>query len=178
MASAIAFMACGSSKTTSSEDANVDQAAKYAASITAKDLGEHLFIYASDAFEGRETGEPGQKTAVKYLKDFYVSEGIVSPLGGNDYFQEVPAEWINKNVRRGEYKDSENVVAFIKGSEKPEEIVVISAHLDHEGIKDGEIYNGADDDGSGTVAMLEIAQAFKMAVKAGKDQNVLSYFYM
>ena len=66
MASAIAFMACGSSKTTSSEDANVDQAAKYAASITAKDLGEHLFIYASDAFEGRDTGEPGQKMAVAY----------------------------------------------------------------------------------------------------------------
>ena len=168
MASAIAFMACGSSKTISNEDTNVDQAAKYAASITAKDLGEHLFIYASDAFEGRETGEPGQKTAVEYLKDFYVSEGIVSPLGGDDYFQEVPAEWINKNVRSGEYKDSENVVAFIKGTEKPEEIVVISAHLDHEGIKDGEIYNGADDDGSGTVAILEIAQAFQMAAKAGK----------
>ncbi|QNK76256.1 M28 family peptidase [Winogradskyella sp. PAMC22761] len=62
---------------------------------------------------------------------------------------------------------SENVVAFIKGSEKPDEIVVISAHLDHEGIKNGEIYNGADDDGSGTVAILEIAQAFKAAEKAG-----------
>ncbi|TXD47172.1 M28 family metallopeptidase [Polaribacter sp. IC073] len=168
VASAVAFMACGSSKTASNEDANVDQAAKYAASITAKDLGKHLFIYASDEFEGRNTGEPGQKKAVEYLKNFYVTEGIVSPLGGDDYFQEVPAEWINKNVRSGKFKDSENVVAFIKGSEKPDEIVVISAHLDHEGIKDGEIYNGADDDGSGTVAILEIAQAFQMAAKAGK----------
>jgi Zn-dependent M28 family amino/carboxypeptidase len=167
MASALAFMACGSSKSVSNNDTNVDQAAKYAASITAKDLGEHLFIYASDAFEGRNTGEPGQKKAVEYLKNFYVSEGIASPLGGADYFQEVPAEFLNKTAR-SPLKDSENVVAFIKGSEKPEEIVVISAHLDHEGIKDGEIYNGADDDGSGTVAMLEIAQAFKMAVKAGK----------
>ena len=168
MASTVAFMACSSSKTASNTAANVDQAAKYAASITAKDLGTHLFVYASDEFTGRETGEPGQKMAVAYLKDFYVKEGIASPLGGDDYFQEVPAEWINKNVRRGSYKDSENVVAFIKGTEKPDEIVVISAHLDHEGIKDGEIYNGADDDGSGTVAMLEIAQAFQMAAKAGK----------
>jgi Zn-dependent M28 family amino/carboxypeptidase len=168
MASAVAFMACSSSKTASNTAANVDQAAKYAASITAKDLGTHLFVYASDEFTGRETGEPGQKMAVAYLKDFYVKEGIASPLGGDDYFQEVPAEWINKNVRSGSYKDSENVVAFIKGTEKPDEIVVISAHLDHEGIKDGEIYNGADDDGSGTVAMLEIAQAFQMAAKAGK----------
>ena len=58
--------------------------------------------------------------------------------------------------------DTENVIAIIKGSEKPEEYVILSAHLDHVGIdKDGEIYNGADDDGSGTVALLEIAQAFK-----------------
>jgi hypothetical protein len=62
---------------------------------------------------------------------------------------------------------SENVAAFIKGSEKPDEIIVISAHLDHEGIKNGEIYNGADDDGSGTVAILEIAEAFKTAVNDG-----------
>ncbi|WP_088322928.1 M28 family metallopeptidase [Polaribacter tangerinus] len=168
LASAVAFIACGTSKTVSKEDANVDQAAKYAATITAKELGTHLFTYASDEFEGRNTGEPGQKKAVKYLKDFYVNEGISSPLGGDDYFQEVPTEWINKNTRRGEFKDSENVVAFIKGSEKPDEIVVISAHLDHEGIKNGQIYNGADDDGSGTVAILEIAQAFQMATKAGK----------
>jgi len=168
VASALVFMACGTSKEASIEDANVDQAAKYAATITAKDLGNHLFTYASDEFEGRETGEPGQKTAVEYLKNFYKSQGIVSPIGGDDYFQEVPAEWINKNTRRGKFKDSENVVAFIEGSEKPEEIVVISAHLDHEGVKNGIVYNGADDDGSGTVAMLEIAEAFQIAAKAGK----------
>jgi hypothetical protein len=168
VAGAIAFMACSTSKEASKEDANVDLAAKYATTITAKDLGNHLFTYASDEFEGRETGEPGQKMAVEYLKNFYKSQNIVSPIGGDDYFQEVPAEWINKNTRRGTYKDSENVVSFIEGSEKPEEIVVISAHLDHEGVKNGKVYNGADDDGSGTVAMLEIAEAFQLAVKAGK----------
>jgi Zn-dependent M28 family amino/carboxypeptidase len=169
VASALAFVACGSSKnSTNSEDSNVDQAAKYAASITAKDLGTHLYIYASDEFEGRNTGEPGQKKAIAYLKDFYVEQGIASALGGDDYFQEVPAEFLNKRKGRTPIKDSENVVAFIKGTEKPDEIVVISAHLDHEGVKDGEIYNGADDDGSGTVAILEIAQAFQMAAKAGK----------
>ena len=63
---------------------------------------------------------------------------------------------MSKLSRRGEIKDSENVLAFIKGSEKPEEIIVISAHLDHVGMnKDGEVFNGADDDGSGTVAVLE-----------------------
>lgn len=59
---------------------------------------------------------------------------------------------------------SENVVAYIKGSEKPDEYLVISSHLDHIGISaDGQINNGADDDGSGTVALLEIAEAFRKA---------------
>lgn len=169
MASAAALIACGSSKETASTDNDTtDFAAKYAKTITAKDLGKHLFIYASDEFEGRNTGEPGQKKAVKYLKDFYVSQGIASPLGGDDYFQEVPSEYLSNNRRGMTLKDSENVVAFIKGTEKPDEIVVISAHLDHEGVKNGEIYNGADDDGSGTVAILEIAEAFKQAADAGK----------
>ncbi|CAM1363303.1 Peptidase family M28 [Tenacibaculum sediminilitoris] len=170
IASAVALVACGSSKETANtdNDATTDQAAKYAKTITAKDLGKHLFIYASDEFEGRDTGESGQKKAVKYLKDFYVSQGITSPLGGDDYFQEVPSEYLSDNRRGITLKDSENVVAFIKGTEKPEEVVVISAHLDHEGVKNGKIYNGADDDGSGTVAILEIAEAFKQATDAGK----------
>lgn len=163
------FIACGSYKNQKKiENTSIDQAVKFAKSITAKDLGAHLFVYASDAFEGRNTGEPGQKKAVAYLKDFYKGKGIVSPIGGDDYFQEVPATFLNENNNRAVLKDSENVVAFIKGTEKPEEIIVISAHLDHEGIKNGEIYNGADDDGSGTVAILEIAEAFQMAAKAGK----------
>jgi Zn-dependent M28 family amino/carboxypeptidase len=160
------LVSCGTSQNAPKSDSNIDYAAKYAASITEKDLAKHLFIYASDEFEGRNTGEPGQKKAVAYLKNFYVEQGIASPLGGDDYFQEVPASFLNSGRARG-LKDSENVVAFIKGSEKPDEIVVISAHLDHEGIKNGKIYNGADDDGSGTVAILEIAEAFQKAAKDG-----------
>jgi len=162
------LMACSSSQNTAKEETNIDYAEKFATSITAEDLKTNLYIFASDEFEGRNTGEPGQKKAIEFLKNFYVSKGIASGLGGDNYYQEVPAEWINKNTRRGKYKDSENVLAFIKGSEKPDEIVVISAHLDHEGVKNGEIYNGADDDGSGSVAILEIAKAFKEAEKAGK----------
>lgn len=63
---------------------------------------------------------------------------------------------------------SENVVAYIEGSEFPDEYVVVSSHLDHIGISpDGQINNGADDDGSGTVSVLEIAQAFAQAKKDG-----------
>ena len=49
-----------------------------------------------------------------------------------------------------------------------EEYIVITSHLDHIGIHDGEVNNGADDDGSGTVAMLEIAEAFKLAYDNGE----------
>ena len=162
------FLACSSSQNTSKEIKTINNVGKYAATITAENLKTHLYIFASDEFEGRNTGEPGQKKATKYLKDFYVGQKIKSPLGADDYYQEVSAEFLNKNSRRGELKASENVLAFIEGTENPDEIIVISAHLDHEGIKDGEIYNGADDDGSGSMAILEIAEAFKMAVKEGK----------
>jgi Zn-dependent M28 family amino/carboxypeptidase len=167
--SIIAFLtSCSTSKNASELDATIDYAAKYAETITEKDLAKHLFIYASDEFEGRDTGEPGQKKAAAYLKDFYVQKGIASPIGGNDYYQEVPASFLNQSIRGRGLKDSENVVAFIKGSEKPDEVLVISAHLDHVGIKFGKVYNGADDDGSGTVAILEIAEAFQKAVEEGK----------
>jgi hypothetical protein len=64
--------------------------------------------------------------------------------------------------------DSENVAAIIKGTEKADEYIVISSHLDHIGLNpNGEVNNGADDDGSGTVAMLEIAEAFKAAADKG-----------
>ncbi|WP_407556724.1 M28 family peptidase [Winogradskyella sp. 4-2091] len=344
--STLLFLGCGSSSNKKSnsqvnEIENVDPA-EYASTITSEELKTMLYKYASDEFEGRNTGEKGQKMAVEYLKEKYQALDIPSPLGGEDYFQEVPLEKqrvsqakvsvngksyesykdqivlaasssINisadeiifvgygiddatysdyKNIdvtdkivlaKAGEPKDSlgnyitsgktentkwtngrqaisskreaakangakallyldsesfpryapyyqrqaasgatgrlslksdtdkllmlmidenlahalypkitensapmflnvnvnldvenqsesivsENVVAYIKGSEKPDEIIIISAHLDHEGIKNGEIYNGADDDGSGTVAILEIAEAFKKAEKDG-----------
>lgn len=164
------FIACSSNKNISTESTEntTDAATKFASSITAENLKKHLYVFASDEFEGRNTGEPGQKKAIQYLKDFYVNQQIKSPLGGDDYYQEVPATFLNKNSTNT-LKDSENVLAYIKGTEKPDEIIVISAHLDHIGVNnDGEIYNGADDDGSGSMAILEIAEAFKKAVKEGK----------
>ncbi|WP_445957357.1 M28 family metallopeptidase [Yeosuana sp.] len=154
----LAFTSCQAQKTMHS--VNI---ADYAQTITASDLKEALYIYASDDFEGRKTGEPGQKKAVEFIKNKYIGFGIKSPLANGDYFQHIPESFFRNGI-----KASENVVAFIKGIEKPDEVVIISAHLDHKGIsKDGQIYNGADDDGSGTVAVLGIAKAFQAAVKSG-----------
>lgn len=137
----------------------------YASTITATDIKEHLYIIAGDEMEGRMTGEKGQKLAAEYLRNFFMDEGIPSPVEEKNYYQHIPASYFS---RMTDPKASENVVAFIKGSEKPEEVIVISAHYDHVGVdKDGNIFNGADDDGSGTVALLEIAQAFQQAVQDG-----------
>jgi hypothetical protein len=148
---------------TSSKTADV---AKYMNTITAHDLSEHLYIVAADDKEGRDTGTKGQKEAGKYLIEQYKKNGISFPPGAVDFYQKVPSEFMAKGFAP-KLPDSENIWAFIKGVEKPEEILVISAHYDHVGMKNGEIYNGADDDGSGTVALLEIAQAFMQAKKEG-----------
>ena len=62
---------------------------------------------------------------------------------------------------------TENVLGFLEGTDKKEEVLVVSAHYDHLGMKHDTVYNGADDDGSGTVAVLAIAQAFAQAKKEG-----------
>ena len=62
---------------------------------------------------------------------------------------------------------ADNVAAIVRGTEFPDEYVILTAHLDHVGIQNGDIYNGADDNGSGTVAMLEIAEAFALAREQG-----------
>ena len=66
---------------------------------------------------------------------------------------------------------TENILGFLEGTDKKEEVLVITAHYDHVGmdptLKGDQIFNGADDDGSGTSAVLELAQAFTEAAKAG-----------
>ena len=63
--------------------------------------------------------------------------------------------------------NTENVLGFIEGTDKKDEYIILTAHYDHIGVDGAEINNGADDDGSGTVAVMEIAQAFSLAKKAG-----------
>ncbi|GAB3941745.1 hypothetical protein GCM10028805_05400 [Spirosoma harenae] len=74
-----------------------------------------------------------------------------------------------KADRIEEKTQSSNVLGFLEGTDKKDEVLVISSHYDHIGISpDGQINNGANDDGSGTVSVLEIAQAFAKAKAAGK----------
>jgi Zn-dependent M28 family amino/carboxypeptidase len=153
------FVACATSQENNSNNPVI-----YAESITAKELKDHLYVYASDEFEGRETGTPGETVAINYLKSQYKALDIQGGMPNGDYFMPMTLNAYRENTTI----DCNNVLAYIEGSEKPEELLVITAHLDHIGVEDdGQINNGADDDGSGTVAILEIAEAFQMAAQAG-----------
>ncbi|MEQ9466840.1 MAG: M28 family peptidase [Ekhidna sp.] len=87
-------------------------------------------------------------------------------------FEEIKAGDEAEVIFNADYLDkpigTENVLGLLKGTEKPDEILVITSHYDHVGIINGEIHNGADDDGSGTVSVLEIAEAFSEASKKKK----------
>lgn len=73
-----------------------------------------------------------------------------------------------KSQRGDELVETMNVMGFMEGTDKKDEVIVITAHYDHVGIdKKGQIYNGADDDGSGTCSILELAEAFANAKAAG-----------
>jgi hypothetical protein len=81
----------------------------------------------------------------------------------------------HETVKKVSFLESTNVLGYIEGTDKKDEWLIISAHYDHLGKRGNVIYYGADDDGSGTVGILEIAEAFSKAKAAGNGprRNVL-----
>lgn len=116
-------------------------------------LLQHIKTLSSDAFEGRRTGTKGAIKAKKYIINQFHTLGVL-PLRGS---YEQSFLFINK---RKEYNGT-NILGYIKGTYYPEKFIVVSAHYDHEGIKQGNIYNGADDNASGISALFSFAEYFK-----------------
>lgn len=146
---------------------------KYASTITSEELKVHVYDLTKDEFNGRMTGTKGHNAACAFIRDYYINEKISAPPKDDDYFQEIPKSYFSKKINA-----SQNVIAYLKGKEKPEELLVISGHSDHEGVIDGEIYYGADDNGSGTSAIMEIAQAFKIAYDDGyKPKRSIAFLH-
>lgn len=166
-ATSLFLLSCSTKKSiVSVRESKVVDPTKYMNTINEASLSKNLHVIASDEMEGRNTGEAGQKKAGLYIIEQYKALGIKNPPGSTDYYQKVPSEFMKKGFSP-KLGDSENIWAFIPGAEKPEEVLVISAHYDHVGMKNGEVFNGADDDGSGTVSLIEIAKAFMEAKKEG-----------
>lgn len=108
---------------------------------------------SSDAFEGRRTGTKGAKKARKYIVNEFYKLNVES--FGKSFEQKFYFAKGNK------FYEGTNILGFIKGSKYPTKYIVISAHYDHEGIKRGQIYNGADDNASGVSALFSFAEYFK-----------------
>lgn len=134
----------------------------YIDEISESKLKEQLKVIAADSMQGRDTGSEGIRKAAQYIVNQYKQQGVTHPPQAQGWFQTVPRAYM-----RNRFNDSDNIWAFIEGSEKPEEILVISAHYDHIGFKGETIFNGADDNGSGTVAVMELARVFQKAAQEG-----------
>jgi hypothetical protein len=153
---------------------------KFSETIIVEDLQRHLNILASDSLEGRETGKKGQKMAADYIANHFKNIGI-SPYKKDTYYQKFKVKsgrhickcddcdvnFVKKLFGNKKKIKGENVLGYIEGSDLKDELIIITAHYDHLGKHDSLVFNGADDDGSGTVATLEIAEAFMLAKKAG-----------
>ena len=112
-------------------------------------LTEHVYYFAADSLNGRAAGSPDAAKAAAYIVNEYESMGL-KPFYDDWYMP------FNTNG-----KDYKNVVAVLEGNdpELKNQYIVIGAHYDHLGVKKGQIYNGADDNASGSAAVIEIARA-------------------
>jgi hypothetical protein len=108
---------------------------------------------------------------------FYISETIARKIMNSDYDLAKKGTFNSKTYnadvllglqKKTQLLQSSDVLGFLEGGDLKDQTLVISAHYDHLGKKDTVIYYGADDDGSGTVSLLELAAAFSKAKAAGK----------
>lgn len=134
-------------------------------SIHSEELKAHVDYLADDALEGREAGSRGGREAGEYLAGRFQEIGLIGAGIDGGYFQP-----FNPNFR--------NVLGLLAGadSELKQQYVVVGAHYDHLGYgtrrnslgQVGQIHNGADDNASGTSALLELAEAFTLLVEPPK----------
>ncbi|HEX5818967.1 MAG TPA: M28 family peptidase [Gemmatimonadales bacterium] len=123
------------------------------AAVDGAQLMRDVQVLAADSMEGRELGRPGGARARRYLASRIRGLGLDS-LG--------PLEQPFSAGRRGDtVVTGTNLVALVKGTVDQDHHLVVTAHYDHEGVRRGQVYNGADDNASGVAALLAIAEHLK-----------------
>jgi len=123
--------------------------------IDTERLLRDLSILAHDSMEGRRTATEGIQRARAFLLKEFEALGLTPTDDG----YELPFTF--RSTAGGEAVSGVNLVGFVEGSEFPERFLVVSAHYDHLGVRGNEIYNGADDNASGTAALLALASHFR-----------------
>ncbi|PZO02528.1 MAG: peptidase M28 [Alphaproteobacteria bacterium] len=116
-----------------------------------------LRILSADDMEGRDTGAPGGERARAYIVARLEAMGVApSSMGRLQPFE------AQGRTREGPRTfNGINVLGLIPGTRVGDRYIVVTAHYDHVGVNDGQIYNGADDNASGVATMLELARRLK-----------------
>jgi hypothetical protein len=117
----------------------------------------HVRVLSHDSLQGRRVGTPGGLKAREYVRGRFAEIGL-EQFGGT-YVHEFTAAPARGGAARG--AAPANVVGFVRGRTSPTRFIVITAHYDHLGVADTAIFNGADDNASGTGAMLALARYFR-----------------
>ncbi len=121
--------------------------------VPEEEVLQHLYHLSSDALQGRKIGTQGGKLAQNYIVS-QLAQHNIAPLA-ESYFATFTIK------KRFKYIQGKNVIGVIKGTQLPNSFIVLSAHFDHIGGKGRQIYNGADDNASGTSALLHYAKLIK-----------------
>lgn len=117
-------------------------------------LLQDLRVLSADEMEGRQAGTAGGARARAYLLERLVEAGV-RPL------PEQPFEYpFNLVASARSSARGVNVLGYVEGTRYPDRYLIVSAHYDHEGIRDGQVQNGADDNASGVAALLALAEHF------------------
>ena len=143
-------------------------------SINESIVKKHIYTLANDSMQGRKAGTEGIEKAAKYIESQFKKIGL--KYFNNNSFRQI-FKYKNKRSRNQEELNLFNVIGFLEGNEKKDEIVVISAHYDHLGMKSSAagdlIFNGANDNATGVAAVLALAEYFK-----SKNNNSRSILFI
>jgi Zn-dependent M28 family amino/carboxypeptidase len=134
-------------------------AARRSVLIDSAALLHDLQVLSSDDMEGRQIGTPGGAKARQYLIARFTASGV-KPFADNRTSYTSPFTFsVSKGAGVPEVHGV-NVIGHIDGTAQPARYLVVSAHYDHLGVRNGQVYNGADDNASGTAALVALATYF------------------
>ena len=148
-------------------------------------LKKHIYYLASDELQGRLTGSEGEAKAANYLSAEFKKLGL-KPYEGKEFIQnfEYSVKLNPHDDKTSTAVKGKNVIAVLDN--KAEWTIVIGAHYDHLGLNehhnstlansDGQIHNGADDNASGTAAVLELARMFSQNKKKENANYIFALF--
>ena len=128
------------------------QATAEATRIDAQQMLDDLGALAHDSMEGRRTGTPGNERARSMLLEAFEARGIQTVRG-----ERTQAFTFTGRQDQQSYEGL-NILGMVEGTVHPDRYIVLTAHYDHLGVQNGQIYNGADDNASGTAAILAIGE--------------------